>query len=288
MTFLRSSRPVFLALATIALASATGCTALYFFNASDENLPCGPDDASGDPRCKDGFACVRADDDIDRCVKAGFKEEGEDCVATEECKDQGAVCADVYAERCDGDVIPVEFEIDCARRNPADKGLKCRRACKDDFTCGADFRCFDVAGLGAFCQAGTCASDSDCLAGVVEGLCIQEGLNGGSSGLCRKSCDPLACAGAAGVCVCADDENCATPPDEGFVSARAVCLPAGTVGVGETCDSGNFCDFGGTCANFGAFSACAQWCRVGGGAPACNAGACGGVDVGNENVGVCQ
>jgi HAE1 family hydrophobic/amphiphilic exporter-1 len=67
-----------------------------------------------------------------------------------------------------------------------------------------------------------------------------------------------------------------------------VNLPAGVIDVGETCDSGNFCDFGGTCANFGAFSACAQWCRVGGGAPACNAGACGGVDVGNENVGICQ
>lgn len=264
------------------------CTALYAFNSSEENLPCGPDDANGSPRCKDGFVCVQADDGIERCLVAGFKEEGDACLDSGECKD-GGICADIYAERCDGDVIAPEFELDCALRDSNDAGLRCRRPCKDDLTCGADLRCFDVGGVGNFCQQGTCAGDNDCVAGVQSGLCIQEGLNGGRSGLCRKECDPLSCNGGAGVCPCADDENCATPPDDGFVSARAVCLPAGVIEAGFTCDAGNFCASGATCVPIGNVEACLQWCRVGGGgAPACDAGTCGGVDPVDAALGVCQ
>ena len=181
-----------------------------------------------------------------------------------------------------------EHELDCALRDQADKGLRCRRPCSGDFLCGADLRCFDVEGVGNFCQKGTCASDNDCVAGVDQGLCIQEGLNGGRSGLCRKTCDPLGCFGG-GVCSCALDENCATPPDDSFVSARAVCLPIGIIGVGLTCDAGNFCVEGATCADFGDFNSCVQWCRVGGGgAPACDVGNCSGVDASAPLLGVCQ
>lgn len=266
---------------------STGCTAIYFFNSDEENLICGPANVNGTPRCKDGFVCIEAADGFERCVKEGFKEEGEDCLDSGECKD-GGVCADIYAERCDGDVILPEHELDCALRDQSDKGLRCRKPCSKDFLCGADQRCFDVEGVGNFCQKGTCASDNDCVAGVNQGICIQEALNGGRSGLCRKTCDPLGCFGG-GVCPCADDENCTTPPDEAFVSARAVCLAAGAIGVGFTCDAANFCVDGATCASFGDFSSCVQWCRVGGGgAPACDAGTCGGVDGSEPQLGVCQ
>jgi hypothetical protein len=277
-------------LVTTTLLTTAGCTALYLFNASEENLPCGPEDANGTPRCLDGFVCVEADDGIERCLKAGFKEEGAACIDSGECKD-GAVCADVYAERCDGDVVASEFKIDCALRDQGDRGLRCRRACKDDFTCGADLRCFEVEGLPPFCQKGTCASDNDCVGAGTQGLCIQEALNGGRSGLCREKCEPLDCFGGAGACPCDVGDNCATPPDEGVVSARAVCQPSGTITAGNTCDAANLCASGSTCASFGDFSACAEWCRVGGGgAPVCNnpGDGCVGVDNAEPALGICQ
>lgn len=274
----------------VALAAlTTSCTAIYLFNSDEENLPCGPANVNGTPRCKDTFVCIEAADGIERCVKAGFKDEGEACLDSGECKD-GGICADVYSERCDGDVVAPEFELDCALRDQGDKGLRCRKACTEDLLCGgADQRCFDVDGVGLFCQKGTCASDNDCVAGVSQGICIQEGLNGGRSGLCRKICDPLACNGGGGGCTCELDENCASPPDDATLSARAVCLPAGVIAAGNTCDAGNFCADGATCAPFDAgFSACVQWCRVGGGgAPACDDpdAACNGVD---GALGICQ
>lgn len=274
----------------LAALSASSCTFIYLFNSDEENLQCGPADVNGTPRCNDGFVCITAADGIERCVKAGFKNEGDACIDSGECKD-GAVCADVYADRCDSsDGVPPEFELDCALRDQGDKGLRCRKACNDDFLCGENQRCFDVEGLDLFCQKGTCSTDSDCVAGVNQGICIQEGLNGGRSGLCRKKCDPLGCFdNAAGGCPCADDENCATPPDETALSERAVCLPPGVILAGQTCDAANFCELGATCVPFdGGFSACIQWCRFGaGGAPACNGGTtC--QDIGAGALGICQ
>ena len=269
---------------------SSSCSVLYLFNSSEENLPCGPADVNGTPRCLDGFVCIEATDGIERCVKAGFKEEGDSCIDSGECKD-GGVCADVYSERCDGDVVLPEHELDCALRDQGDKGLRCRKPCNDQLLCGADQRCFDVEGLPPFCEQGTCTTDNDCVAGINQGICIQEALNGGRSGLCRKVCDPIDCFdnNAAG-CTCAADENCATPPDEsgGFATTRAVCLPAGVIGPNLTCDEANFCAAGSTCVLSAGAVQCKQWCRSAGqGAPQCDTGSCADV-AGNSGTGICQ
>ncbi len=269
-------------------ALSTSCTVLFFANSNEENLVCGPDDGSA--RCLDDFVCVEASDGVERCVKAGFKQEGEVCVASGECADEG-VCADVFGGRCGDDIAP-EHVMDCALRDLADTGLRCRRPCNDDFTCGADLRCFDlgIEELPPFCQEGTCSSDSDCLANNTRGLCIEEGLNGGRSGLCRVQCNPVDCFDLGSDCTCVAGQACASPPDEGAVSARAICTVPGTFGQGLTCDVLNGCLAGFTCApveNVG--GVCAQWCLAsGGGAPACDSGACQGVDATDPTIGICQ
>ncbi|MDP2340937.1 MAG: hypothetical protein Q8O67_08270 [Deltaproteobacteria bacterium] len=273
-----------LLVAAIALALSSSCTALYFFNSSEEGLACGPDD--GNARCSEGFVCVDVAGD-ESCVKAGFKQEGEACVANGECADEG-VCADVFAGRCGDDQEP-EHVLDCALRNVADGGLRCRRPCNADFTCGEGLRCFDlgVDEIPPFCQEGTCATDGDCFSNSVRGFCVEEGLNGGRSGLCRVQCDPLACFDGGNDCDCVDGQACASPPDDGAVSSRAICTVPGTFGQNIGCDVINGCLTGFTCAPIQQTgNVCLQWCDATGvGPPACNEGVCQGVD---GAVGICR
>ena len=266
-------------------AFSTGCTLIYATTANEENLPCGTDPEV--PRCLDGYACVTAEDKIDRCVRAGFKAVGEACVASEECAD-GGFCADGYAGLC-----PVgSTDLNCARLANADTGLKCRAPCDtaNGFSCSAGNRCFFAGSEGeiAFCQVGICASDSDCSGGGVDGICVGEFVSGGRSGLCAPACDPLGCFDNTD-CPCADEETCGTPPDEAGASAHNICNPIGDRVGGQVCDPLNPCGFNETCVqrNVGDF-VCVDWCRVGSGAPECVGGArCDGVDLANPLLGVC-
>lgn len=275
---------VLVVVAALVLLSSS-CTILYVLNSSEENLACGPDD--GNPRCLDGFVCTAGVDGLERCVKAAFKNEGESCIDSGECVD-GGVCADIYADRCGDDIAP-EHILDCALRDLGDGGLRCRRTCKDDFTCGADLRCFDLGSfqIPPFCQKGTCATDSDCLANNTRGFCIEEALNGGRSGLCRVECDPLRCFDLGADCTCVEGQTCASPPDDGAVSSRAICTVPGTFGQGISCDVVNGCLAGFTCAPIeDTGTVCLQWCdAAGGGPPACDVGFCQNVD---GDVGICR
>jgi hypothetical protein len=259
------------------------CTVLFALNSDEENLPCGPD--NGAPRCLEDYTCVVADDGVERCVKAGFKEVGEPCRSNAECADDG-VCADAWATRCDDPT----HRMNCALLDEDDRGLRCRARCADTIPrCASDTRCFAGPDDGdiPFCQKGVCASDSDCVVGGTGGLCIEEAFNGGSSGLCSPQCAPLRCFDGGDDCPCLADESCATPADEA-VTNRAVCTPTGAIGEGLTCDAGNPCANGLTCALLSDSSTvCLRWCAVGGGAPACSAGICGSV-VGDPALGLCQ
>lgn len=262
------------------VGATSACSVLYALNASEENLACGPDD--GTPRCLDGFTCVPADDGVERCVKAGFKQLGEPCKASEECADDG-VCADAWATRCDDP----SNRMNCALLDQGDLGLRCRARCTDDLPrCASDTRCFEDGDV-PFCQKGVCATDSDCVANGTGGLCVEEAQNGGRSGLCSPQCEPLRCFNGGEDCPCVAGESCATPADEA-VSSRAVCTPTGVIGEGLTCDPANPCAEGLTCAflNTRVF-VCLRWCAVAGGAPACNAGQCRGV-AGDPSLGTCQ
>jgi hypothetical protein len=266
-----------------AVAATPACSVLYAFNANEENLACGPD--NGTPRCLDGYTCVLAGDDVERCVKAGFKALGERCTVSEECADDG-VCADAWATSCDDPA----HRMDCALLDDNDTGPRCRARCKDTIPrCASDTRCFEGGDLGdvPFCQKGVCAGDTDCVADGIAGLCIEEAFNGGRSGLCSPLCSPLRCFDRGEDCPCLADESCAGPVDE-TVSARAVCTPTGGIGEGLTCDAANPCANGLTCAplNTGT-SICLRWCAVAGGAPECNSGVCNGV-AGDPTLGVCQ
>jgi hypothetical protein len=273
---IRTTRSATVLLVTLVVAS---CSIIYATSSSEENLLCGPDD--GTPRCLDGYTCVRAND-VERCVLAGFKDVGDPCLTDAECSN-GGVCADAYAELCPAG----STDINCGRVDDATRGLRCRAPCdaQSGFSCGDDDRCFFFEGLDPFCQPGTCASDTDCEGGAVPALCVGE-RGGGRNGFCVVACDPLACFD--GNCPCAAGEGCAMPADEVAVSTRNVCSAAGVIPPGAACDVLNPCVEGSSCVfrNDGT-AVCVQWCRVGGGAPACDAGVCQGVQQGSV-LGICQ
>ncbi len=262
--------------AVVVAAMSVGCTLVYFTTSDPEGLLCGPE---GGPRCEDGFACVLANDGKERCARAGFKDVGEECVDSAECKD-GGICADAYAEGCpDG-----SSDINCQKSVASDPGLRCRAPCDEDTFACDNARCFFFEGVEPFCQKGTCATDSDCEGGADPAICVDE--SGGRSGLCQLSCDPIACFD--GDCPCLDGDACAMPADEFVVSTRNVCTQAGTLVAGDTCNVLNPCAVGHSCVfrNDGT-AVCVQWCRVGGGAPSCNAGVCQNV-AGGAELGICQ
>lgn len=272
---------VALVCAGLALSTLFGgaCTILFATTSSEENLLCGPE---GGPRCLDGFACVAIDGGEERCVRAAFKGVGEECGDSAECAD-GGVCADAYAELCPAG----STDINCSRTANSDTGLRCRAACDDaDFSCGSGDRCFFFEGLDPFCQKGTCGTDSDCEGAPVPAFCVGE-QNGGLSGFCSVACDPLGCFDNTD-CTCAVGEGCAMPVDEFAVSTRNVCGAAGVIEAPNQCDVLNPCVEGSSCVfrNDGS-AVCVQWCRVGGGAPSCNAGVCQNVVQGSP-LGICQ
>ncbi|HEY1098345.1 MAG TPA: hypothetical protein VGF99_05435 [Myxococcota bacterium] len=266
------------------VGGTAACSVIWATTSSEENLACGPDD--GSPRCLDGFACVPASDGVERCVRAGFKAVGEECVASEECAD-GAVCADAYAELCQaGSTDP-----NCARLANVDTGLRCRAPCAAGTdACDAGTRCFFFEDKPAFCQAGICATDSDCTGGGVVGICVGETEGGGRDGLCAIACSPLDCFERNANCGCAAEEACAQPPDEALPSARNICQAHGELVSPSLCGGDQLCADGYTCAarvGAGDF-VCTQWCRVGGGAPECNnAGRCQNADLNVPALGIC-
>lgn len=276
----RRAATVFVAALAFVTVGA-GCSIIFATSSSEENLLCGPD--NGQPRCLEGYACVADAEGAERCLLAGFKGVGEPCLADAECDNDG-VCADAYAELCPNG----STDINCGRVDENIEGLRCRAPCDaaTGFSCSADDdRCFFFDGLDPFCQAGTCASDSECEDLAVPALCVGEGS--GRSGFCVPFCDPLGCFDNSD-CPCAEGDACALPADELVVSTRNVCSAAGVIEPGFGCDVLNPCVEGSSCVfrNDGT-GVCVQWCRVGGGAPTCNAGVCQGVQQGSA-LGICQ
>jgi hypothetical protein len=270
------------------LAASAGCSILYLTSSSEENLPCGTDLEK--PRCLDGYACVVAADDIERCVRANFKEVGETCVSSDECKD-GGVCADAYTDLCPTG----STDLNCSRLANADTGLRCRAPCDDanNFACAAGTRCFFPSDdeVAPFCQVGICATDSDCSANGEVGVCVGEALSGGTSGLCAQACEPLPCfdrSVGAGGCPCASSESCSTPPDEANPTDHNICQATGVIRSQETCNAVNTCVDNNTCVLLTTGTqVCQQWCNVNGGAPTCpNGGLCQGVSP-SSNLGIC-
>lgn len=284
---MRNSLSSMLAVVVVVTAAASGCTIIYATTSSEENLLCGP--VNGDePRCLDGYTCVTAADDVDRCVRAAFKKVGEPCAASEECVDDG-ICGDGYATLCPAG----STDLNCSRLANADTGLRCRAPCDDanGFACDSGDRCFFNDDNINFCQVGICASDSDCSGDGVVGVCVGEIQNGGRSGLCAAGCGPLACfdRDIAGNCPCVDGEACATPPDETGASAHNICTAAGPNVAGDQCDVIDNCVDGDTCVQRTSNDfLCVQWCRVGGGAPVCSAGTCIDIDPREPALGICQ
>ena len=261
----------------MAVLGSSACTILYATGSDEANLPCGP---VGGPRCLEGFACVADAAGTELCVPAGFKDVGDECTDSAECQ-SGAVCADAYASLCGDD----DTDINCQDTSQSDTGLRCRALCDDVGGCGNGTRCFFFDGVDPFCQAGTCSTDTDCTFNAVPGLCVAE--TSGRDGLCAVQCDPIGCHDGSD-CSCSLQEACATPVDEAL-SARAVCGAIGVINPGEVCDVVNPCVDGATCAPTTAgFSQCLQWCRVGGGAPACSGTICQGVDGIDPDLGICQ
>lgn len=273
-----------LALAALSLSSA--CTILFALGSGDDGAFCAPATADNQPRCKDDFVCV-PDDGVERCVPARFLEEGEECIDDLQCI--AGFCGDGYEAFCDGEVVLPERAFDCAIRNRlGDKTKRCHASCVVD-QCPSGQRCFPEGDERAFCQEATCTNDNDCVDGVVPGICVDEGTNGGKSGLCRAACDPLGCNdnNTSTPCTCGDGLNCTTPPEGEFISPRAVCEAAGVIPAGSICSAGDPCEAGSSCAVRAGdnLEVCVQWCRAGGGAPACNVGSCTQIE---GNLGFCS
>jgi hypothetical protein len=276
-----------LCVTALALAASASCSILYLTSSSEENLPCGAD--LEQPRCLDGYACVVAADDVERCVRANFKEVGEECVSSDECKD-GGICGDAYAELCPTG----STDLNCSRLGNADTGLRCRAPCDDanNFACDAGSRCFFPLDEEdePFCQVGICATDSDCSGDGEVGVCVGEAVSGGRSGLCAQACEPLACfdRNVGGACPCASSESCSTPPDEGNPTDHNICQATGTIRSKETCNAVETCVDGNTCLLLNTSTqVCLQWCNVNGGAPTCpNGDLCQGVSL-SSNLGIC-
>lgn len=271
-----------------ALALGGGCTVLFAVGSGDEGALCAEDA----PRCKDGFVCVDVGDDGERCLSAGFLKDGDPCLDDGQC--ESGLCGDGYEALCDGAAVEPQRVLDCAiRARTGDATKRCRRDCTVEL-CPTGFHCFAESATRAFCQESTCASDSDCVDGAVTGLCVDEGVVGGKSGLCRTTCNPIACLDNDNgtPCTCAEGLACMTPLEGEDVSGRAVCDIPGVLAEGEACgvvDVGAAfatCDAGLTCAALPGANTlvCQRWCQAVG-APSCNVGASCSVI---EDVGVCR
>jgi hypothetical protein len=98
-----------------------------------------------------------------REVQAGLGREGDPCLASGECADDG-VCdvetdSDGLPRRVDEEFALPEGE--CQER--ADEGDDCsERVCRDDLFCSGDLRCEEFARVGDSCFFGECANDLFC------------------------------------------------------------------------------------------------------------------------------
>lgn len=272
-TTLQSPALVVVLAAVAALSSS--CTILYLLNEDPDGLPCEIDD-DGITHCLKGYTCVdKNDGSTPLCRKAGALQVGQACDEDAQC-DEDLVCDTGYTSCADNPDDP-----NCSIVPSEQKDKACRLTCSvnDPDTCPADTLCFQN-GDHEFCQAGTCATDSDCQEGF-QGLCVGETVLGGKTGFCFQRCDPLRCAGG----VCADCTgldgvadpglNCIAVLDEGL-SARAMCDSVGDLQEGDTCDPVlDRCELGAFCnaaagAALGRAPFCTRWCSFPSGAPACN------------------
>lgn len=270
--------------------TSSSCTLLWIFNNDPAGLPC-DFTSSQDGACLEGYTCVQQAQNEFVCVAQGALGVGEACISSDQC-DEDLTCATLYGELCAGDGADDPI---CSLVPDVEKELACRQICDigNASTCPNDTLCVDSEP--DFCQAGVCATDTDCeLVAGSGALCSGESLNEGKSGLCFEACNPLACDAATGLCSdctgvdgAADGKTCVPVPDEAL-STRNVCDFPGALPAFADCSSGQGCVAGSFCGQLDvAVFRCTPWCNFNGGAPACPVdSACTQVQVGAD-LGVC-
>lgn len=261
----------------IALAFAlplSGCTLLWCFNNDPAGLPC-DFTSSQEGACLEGYTCIQQSNQEFICVAQGALQVGEECVSSDQCGED-LTCDTLYGELCVGGGVDDPI---CSLIDDAEKKLACRQICDigNPSTCPVDTFCVNAEP--DFCQAGVCATDSDCeLVAGSGALCSGEGLNEGRSGLCFAFCNPLLCDAQSGECPdCTGvdgaldvDKTCVPVPDEIDVGSRNVCDFAGELAPFDDCTGGQRCQHGSFCALVAVGEErCVPWCNADGGAPEC-------------------
>lgn len=262
-------------LLSLVVQGASGCTLWAVLNQDPDGLPCADDPVRP---CLDGYTCVDYGDDLRLCRKVATGDEGALCNADLECQD-GLVCRDFYELSCD----PGSSDLNCQLGQG--EGKRCRRVCNPSASpagqCVAGQRCFLPADpadtVTGWCQAGTCALNSDCgtnPSSNLDNLCFAPQNPPGPSGLCALGCDPLQCNPTTGCAGCPIDQAGCEPFGD-LNLAQYGCVPPGSAGYGEGCDAVNvFCQAGSFCFLRATGGFCAQFCNAQGGSPACEVGRC--------------
>lgn len=252
--------------------------------------------------CDADYVCIN-----EVCELAAAKQVGDPCDADEECG-EGLVCRDKYGADCQ------DFELDYVCTTAPDEHEKqCRTACDPVQSwveqCSPGEVCFDdpqnASNEGGYCQVGTCSGDTDC---GLNAICVgrtfnpdPSGENG--SGQCYRTCDPFNCAVGVACDGCTPDDITGDDLDEALScvpffndsppnKARTACAVAGPVAAQAVCSFTEVCQPGSFCLITDAVSGtglCRTYCRLGGGAPACNAGQiCTGIVNDDVDLGFCQ
>lgn len=269
-------RPYPSLLALLVALPFSSCTLLYCFNNDPAGLPC-DFTASQEGACLEGYTCVEQANNEFICLVQGALNVNEPCASSDQCGED-LTCATLYGELCAGDGADDPI---CSLVDNDEKELACRVVCDitDPRACPEDTLCVD--GEPDFCQAGTCATDSDCeLIAGSGAICQGEGLNEGRSGLCFEACNPLACDPLTGVCPdCAgvdgnvDPEKTCVPVLDEPVSNRNICDFAGVLPAFADCTTGQGCVAGTFCGALAVdVVVCVPWCNAAGGAPECPIG----------------
>lgn len=264
----------------LALGCLGGCSIWFLANQDPAGLPC----ADTSPFCLDTYTCVDG-----LCLKAAALGEGQECRGDEECEDE-LVCTNAYnADECG---VDINCELGRTTIATADT-LRCHRTCNPNGVltdeCALGERCHpDLTGRAdGWCQAGTCTTPTDCGGNAVnaaQNICIGGDANPGGntpgSGLCLEGCDPLQCQVDVGCFGCTQTQNPTTGGlnamgcEPFLITSNVACIEAGGVAHDGICDNvTTFCSAGSWCniPQGAASGFCSKWCRLGGGAPACNA-----------------